>query len=51
MPQVEDAKSIFFKKILSYGKNYNCKDYLLSAIIPFHQVFLSSQIFAGMFFA
>ena len=50
MPQVEDAKFIFFEKILPYGKNYSCNDYLLFAIIPFHLVFLLSLIFSGMFF-
>ena len=50
MSQVEDAKYNFFlKKILQYGKNYSCKDYLF-AIIPFHRVFLLSQTFSGMFF-
>ena len=42
MPQVEDAKFIFLKKSYNSEKNYSCKDYLLFAIIPFHQVFLSS---------
>ena len=35
----------FFKKILPYGKNYSCEDYLLFAIILFHGVFVVSQIF------
>ena len=52
MPQVEDAKFNFSKKkILPYRKNYSCKDYLLFVIIPFHQVFLLSQSFSGMFFS
>ena len=34
MPQAEDT-NLFFKKILSYGENYICKDYLLFTIVPF----------------
>ena len=40
----------FLKKILPSGKNCSCKDYLLFVIIPFHRVFLLSQIFSGTFF-
>ena len=47
MPQVEDT-NLFFKKILSYGENYICKDYLLFTIVPFRWVFLLSQMFSGM---
>ena len=51
MSQVEDAKFNLSKKILTHRKNYSFKDYLLFAIIPFHQVFLFSQSFSGMFFS
>ena len=40
----------FFFLILPYRKNYSCKDYLIFAIIPFHQVFILSQFFSGMFY-
>ena len=49
MPQDEDAKFIFLKKILSYRKNYSCKDYLLFAIIPFQWVFFVTNFFLEYF--
>ena len=44
-------KIYFLKKILSYRKNYSCKDYLLFGFILLHQVFLLSQFFSGIFYA
>ena len=41
----------YFFKNLTYRKNYSCKDYLLFAIIKFHEVFLLPQICSEIFFS